>query len=142
MLTQMRELDLSTMEWRRVDAKGQPPPFRLHSSAAVLADKWIIHGGRRAGKFNVTNDTFVFDFDTLRQAEAAPNGHLRGHYVNTFRQVGLLLPIAYQQNASGPDQMSSRASAPACLNRQVPQTGATTKGTCLRRDAGSCIRDS
>lgn len=57
---QIRELDLSTMEWRRVDTKGQSPPFRLHSSAAVVADKWIIHGGRRAGKFNITNDTFVF----------------------------------------------------------------------------------
>ena len=68
---QMRELDLSTMEWRRVDAKGQPPPFRLHSSAAVVADKWIIHGGRRNGKFNVTNDTSVFDFNTLRQATPA-----------------------------------------------------------------------
>ena len=68
---QMRELDLSTMEWRRVDTKGQPPPFRLHSSAAVVADKWIIHGGRRNGKFNVTNDTSVFDFNTLRQATPA-----------------------------------------------------------------------
>ena len=67
---QVRELDLSTMEWRRVETKGQSPPFRLHSSAAVVSDKWIIHGGRRAGKFNITNDTFVFDFNTLRQAAA------------------------------------------------------------------------
>ena len=68
---QIRELDLSTMGWRRVDAKGQAPPFRLHSCAAVVADKWVIHGGRKAGKFNVTNDTFVFDFNTLRHAMAA-----------------------------------------------------------------------
>ena len=54
-----------------MDTKGQPPPFRLHSSAAVVANKWIIHGGRRNGKFNVTNEAFVFDFNTLRQATAA-----------------------------------------------------------------------
>lgn len=63
---QMRELDLSSLEWRRVDTKGAPPPFKTHSSAAVVAEKWIVHGGRRPGKFNVTNDTSVFDFATLR----------------------------------------------------------------------------
>jgi len=65
---QIRELDLSTLEWRKVDAKGNPPPYKTHTSAAVLADKWILHGGRKAGKFNVTNDTFTFDFKSLRQA--------------------------------------------------------------------------
>ena len=65
---QIRELDLSTLEWRKVDAKGNPPPYKTHTSAAVLADKWILRGGRKAGKFNVTNDTFTFDFKSLRQA--------------------------------------------------------------------------
>ncbi len=63
---QVRELDLATLRWRRVDAKGQLPPFRIHSSAAVVGDKWIIHGGRRPGKFNVTNQTFVYNFSTNR----------------------------------------------------------------------------
>lgn len=63
---QMRELDLSTLEWRRVDTKGTPPPYKTHCSTAVVAEKWIIHGGRRGGKYNVTNHTTVFDFTTLR----------------------------------------------------------------------------
>ncbi|CAL8470672.1 g10214 [Coccomyxa elongata] len=63
---EVRELDLATLRWRRVDAKGQLPPFRIHSSAAVVGDKWIIHGGRRPGKFNVTNQTFVYNFSTNR----------------------------------------------------------------------------
>jgi hypothetical protein len=37
-------------------------------SAAVVGDRWIIHGGRRPGKFNVTNQTYIFDFSTLRCA--------------------------------------------------------------------------
>lgn len=65
-IPQVRELDLATLRWRRVDAKGTPPCFRIHSSAAVVGDKWIVHGGRRPGKFNVTNQTFVYSFTTNR----------------------------------------------------------------------------
>ena len=67
-MIQVRELDLATLRWRRVGATGSPPPFRIHSSAAVVGDKWIIHGGRRPGKFNVTNQTFVYNFTTNRCA--------------------------------------------------------------------------
>ena len=108
---QVRELDMATLRWRRVEAGGTPPPFRIHCwcmrpprpagdwhrwvamltldwpalasyqltsdslllarSAAVVGDKWIVHGGRRPGKFNVTNQTFVFSFATLRCINAA-----------------------------------------------------------------------
>ena len=68
---QVRELDLATLRWRRADTKGTPPPFRIHSSAAVVGDKWIIHGGRRPGKFNVTNQTFVYNFTTNRCADTS-----------------------------------------------------------------------
>lgn len=66
LLAQVRELDLATLRWRKVETKGIAPPYRIHCSAGVVGDKWIIHGGRRPGKFNVTNQTFVFDFSCNR----------------------------------------------------------------------------
>lgn len=35
-------------------------------SAAVVGDRWIVHGGRRPGKFNVTAQTYVYCFLTNR----------------------------------------------------------------------------
>ena len=63
---QVWELDLTTFRWRHVECKGHTPPYRIHSSAAVVMEKWLIHGGRKPGKFNVTNCTYVLDFATWR----------------------------------------------------------------------------
>ena len=64
--SQVWELDLASFRWRHVECKGATPPYRIHSSASAVVDKWLIHGGRKPGKFNVTNQTFVLDFATWR----------------------------------------------------------------------------
>eukprot|EP00803_Ostreobium_quekettii_P009677 evm.model.scf_2193.2 EVM.evm.TU.scf_2193.2 scf_2193:7697-13170(-) len=72
---------LDIREWRweeRVLSNGtQPPPFRIHSSSAVVGRKWIIHGGRRpnVSKFNVSDQTFVFDLDEHRWSMLMAEGH-------------------------------------------------------------------
>lgn len=63
---QVWQLDLTTYQWQQVECKGTTPPYRIHSSAAVVMDKWFIHGGRKVGKFNVTNQTYILDFKTWR----------------------------------------------------------------------------
>ncbi|KAK9829027.1 hypothetical protein WJX72_003488 [[Myrmecia] bisecta] len=60
------QLDIASLRWKRVVCGGHIPYYRIHSSAAVVGDKWIVHGGRRPGKFNVSNNTHVFDFETCR----------------------------------------------------------------------------
>jgi len=67
-MPQVWELDLTTFRWRHVECKGHTPAYRIHSSSAVVMEKWLIHGGRRPGKFNVTNCTYVLDFTTWRHA--------------------------------------------------------------------------
>lgn len=62
----MWELNLVNYSWTKVEAKGRIPPYHIHCSGAVVGDQWFIHGGRRPGKFNVTNQTFVFNFSTFR----------------------------------------------------------------------------
>ena len=54
-----------------------PPCFRIHSSSAVVGNKWIIHGGRRpnVSKFNVSDQTYVFDLKEHRWSMLMAEGH-------------------------------------------------------------------
>lgn len=54
-----------------------PPPFRIHASSAVVGSRWIIHGGRRPNmsKFNVSDQTFVFDLAAHKWSILMAEGH-------------------------------------------------------------------
>lgn len=45
---------------------GAVPSHRIHPAAAVIGGQWVIHGGRRVGKFNVQNTAHVLDLATHR----------------------------------------------------------------------------
>lgn len=69
LLMQVWELDVrdtKNLVWKRVPCNGSIPGYRIHCSAAVVDNKWILHGGRRPGKFNVTSQTWYLDFNTMR----------------------------------------------------------------------------
>lgn len=72
---------LDIREWRwedRILTTGASPPcFRIHSSSAVVGHKWIIHGGRRpnVSKFNVSDQTYVFDLKEHRWSMLMAEGH-------------------------------------------------------------------
>ena len=90
---QVWELDLTSFRWRKIECKGAIPPYRIHSSAAVVMDRWLIHGGRRPGKFNVTNQTYVLDLNTWRHAsdlcQRLPCGLAGGLITSTHKAVAL-----------------------------------------------------
>eukprot|EP00884_Botryococcus_braunii_P004067 jgi/Botrbrau1/13661/Bobra.0292s0010.1 len=68
-LVEVWELDVKdtkNLVWKRVSLNGSIPGYRIHCSAAVVDNKWILHGGRRPGKFNVTAQTWYLDFNTMR----------------------------------------------------------------------------
>ena len=66
LMLQLWELSLKTMAWTRVSTRGTPLPYRIHAAHAAVGPRWVVAGGRRPGRFNVTADAWEFDFDTMR----------------------------------------------------------------------------
>lgn len=56
-----------TLCWGQCNTFGTPPMHHIHSSSAVVGAIWVIHGGRRPGKFNTTNATYSYNLDTARR---------------------------------------------------------------------------
>ncbi|KAK9787629.1 hypothetical protein WJX73_006766 [Symbiochloris irregularis] len=76
---EMWELKLSTHTWARVPTTGAIPPLHTNCSAAVVGDQWLMHGGRRAGKPIITNQTYIFNFNTLRWQRLLAEGIVPMH---------------------------------------------------------------
>jgi hypothetical protein len=132
-----------------VDAKGIVPPYRIHCSAAVVGDKWLIHGGRRPGKFNVTNQTFVFDFTCNRSVTAQ---HTLGFSWLCYllmkgcwylpHLLAVAMPSMAFQNFAGPACGSApRLEVDGPLRTRRPQQArlrVDTPGGCAARAGGRC----
>lgn len=57
---------VNTWQWEVVQCTGAVPSHRIHPAAAVIGGSWVVHGGRRVGKFNVQNTAHVLDLSTHR----------------------------------------------------------------------------
>ncbi|GMH38370.1 hypothetical protein BSKO_06254 [Bryopsis sp. KO-2023] len=78
LMVEVWKLGLGDWTWTQVSSNGTtPPPFRIHASCAVVGSKWIVHGGRRPNmsKFNVSDQTFVFDLEEHRWSILMAEGH-------------------------------------------------------------------
>ncbi|DBB04815.1 TPA: hypothetical protein ACH3X3_010105 [Trebouxia sp. C0006] len=71
------QLDLVTFHWNQVACKGSLPPYRVHTSSAVVENRWILHGGRipaPATQFNVQNQSYVLNLNTWRWSALMAEG--------------------------------------------------------------------
>ena len=60
------------LRWDQCNTVGTPPPHRIHSSAALVGAVWVLHGGRIPGRFQTTNTTYAYDFETARCGPPRP----------------------------------------------------------------------
>ena len=56
----------NALMWVSINTIGTPPPHRIHSSAALVGEVWVFHGGRTPGPWSTTNATYSYDFETSR----------------------------------------------------------------------------